>query len=802
MRFALFLIEFLLFISNYSYSQVSNPFIYTCQVNGYNQHNGLTIPTFGGYLKPERTDYNGVPSDAYFPVLIVFVQFVNEPYPNLDYWSAGSPPTYLNTIIAQSKKTPSNGDWWDTYSETTELLSDFWMEQSRGHFHVVGKAYSIILDHDYQYYQNIGGIHRINDEIYQKLCALGTIDWREFDRWKVVNDASGYYFAYQPDGYVDMIYKVHRTHAPLLGMPSGGNASLDYSETQGDNFLIDTLHQIYINGGTTSQLASGITLTPGYMGTEGENNYASYSPLDRTGMVSFSEHEHGHYLFGCSHMNYGKMSGSGAPYGVDEELSPWETIKMGYMQPIAVNYNNPNYLLNDFSSRDNNINGQVLQVPVNGTDEFFLIANRRKVSLYDKIMWGDTAHGSPYREINPEYGKGIYIYHTPGGYAYPSDIDQECADGLYTWIQQGYQYPDWSNTQLVEYYVRTAISYDNDRSKGNLQSADGKSAYSWFNIGRKNSDLNTDGTDRMYTNHDEIWTSRDQLGDRWDPWNIGYNEIFSPYSSPSTKDWNNNYSGIFIWYDSLDAGTNTAKLKIYKAGQGGFTESSILALTPPSRPMGLQVQLTTCANNISYPKLTWKHNQEPDMLRGGSVKRYRIYRTKTVDSSVIPTDYAIVNTADLNSLSDPVFIDYNYPISCTGSDATINVFNLRYQVTAIDNTNWESVKSDFASLSYSSIVTGNQNEKNKIPESFLLYQNYPNPFNPSTEIKFDLPCSGNVTIKVYNLLGGLVSMAVNEFKTAGTYSISFNGTNLASGIYIYRIEVPGFTDSKRMVLVK
>jgi hypothetical protein len=111
----------------------------------------LTDPTFGGYLKPERTDFSGVPSDTYFPVLIIFVQFANDPGPDAGYWPKGSLPDYLNTVIAGSKKTPQNGDWWDTYSESTEMLSDFWLEQSRGHFHVIGKAYSLILEHEYQY---------------------------------------------------------------------------------------------------------------------------------------------------------------------------------------------------------------------------------------------------------------------------------------------------------------------------------------------------------------------------------------------------------------------------------------------------------------------------------------------------------------------------------------------------------------------------------------------------------------------------------------------------------------------------
>jgi hypothetical protein len=797
----LFLIAYFSFCSQ-NFSQQQNPFIYTCRANQNITNNILGDPTFGGYLKPERTDYSGVPADAYFPVLIVFVQFANDLGPQVDYWPRGNAPVYIDSLIAPVKKYLQNGDWWDTYFEATETLSDYWLEQSRGHLHIVGRAISIILDHEYQYYQNNGGIHRVNDEIYQKLNALGTIDWRDYDKWKAVTTETGYSFVYQPDGYVDMIYKILRSHAPLIDLPCGGIATLDYSESQGDNYLIDPVHQIYINGGSTSIYGSGITLTPSYSGTEGGADYSPYAALTKNAVVSFSGHEHGHYLFGCGHSNYGKMCGTGAPYGVDEALSPWESIKMNYMQPVAVDYNNPYYSIGDFSSRDNNITGQVLQVPINGSDEFFLIASRRKVSRYDKIMWGDTARGEPYRIINQDYGKGVYIYHTPSGYNYPPNMDQECADGLYTWQFQGYQYPDWSNEQEVEYYIRTGVSYDNDLSGGSLQCADGKSVITWFGLGKKNPVLNTDGTDRVFTNRSEVWTSREFQGDRWDAWNVGYNEIFSPYSSPNTKTWGNNYSGVFIWYDSLNPVTNTAMFRIYKAGQGGLSENDILALTPPSRPMGLKVELTNCVNSYAYPKVTWLHNMEPDMLRSGNVKRYRIYRTQPVDSSIVPLNYSPLNVTDFDAGSMPQFIDYSIPVACTYFDGNTNILNVRYQVTAIDNSDKESVRSDFASLAYSSIVTGTHSQNRSTPYEYRLYQNYPNPFNSVTEIKFDLPVSGNVVIKVYDILGGLVSTAVNGYKTAGTYSIMFSGANLASGIYIYRIETSGFIDAKRMVLVK
>ena len=91
---------------------------------------------------------------------------------------------------------------------------------------------------------------------------------------------------------------------------------------------------------------------------------------------------------------------------------------------------------------------------------------------------------------------------------------------------------------------------------------------------------------------------------------------------------------------------------------------------------------------------------------------------------------------------------------------------------------------------------------NPVPDSYLLDQNFPNPFNPSTNIKFEIPSSVYVTIKVYTILGKEVATLVNEFKNEGTYQIEFNGSNLESGIYFYRIQAGDFTDEKSMIILK
>ena len=98
-----------------------------------------------------------------------------------------------------------------------------------------------------------------------------------------------------------------------------------------------------------------------------------------------------------------------------------------------------------------------------------------------------------------------------------------------------------------------------------------------------------------------------------------------------------------------------------------------------------------------------------------------------------------------------------------------------------------------------------------IPENYRLYQNYPNPFNPLTTIKFDLASGfqGNVKLTVYDILGRVVSVIVNENMEAGVYQFTWNGSNFASGIYFYRLETDpstssgqGFSQTKKMVLLK
>ncbi|MFA6979455.1 MAG: M36 family metallopeptidase [Ignavibacteriaceae bacterium] len=101
---------------------------------------------------------------------------------------------------------------------------------------------------------------------------------------------------------------------------------------------------------------------------------------------------------------------------------------------------------------------------------------------------------------------------------------------------------------------------------------------------------------------------------------------------------------------------------------------------------------------------------------------------------------------------------------------------------------------------------GGDNEDTKtlteIPKGYSLLQNHPNPFNPSTTIAYMLPEDGFVSLKIYNTLGEVIATLVNDYKSAGYYSLDWNSSNLPSGLYFYQILAGKFTATKKMLLTK
>lgn len=801
-------------------AQIDGKFGFQCTMptGSYTPDNNL----IGGLYKPESIDNYTNDPNAYFPVLIVYVQFPNDPGADVSWWpvSGNQAPTFMGNIISEFKSTNYGTNWWDAYSESNARLSDFWMEVSRGELHLVGEEVHVVLPEEYTWYGSHGGTEQIMEDLFSELATVVGSDWPKYDKWG--KDGNGDFVYGTGDGFVDMIYLVARSNPSGYFTPAG---VMNYCSHTSNG------HTVYTSGSQTIKIKPAIS-------EEGAGfQICGGIPLNEWALVSFSGHEHAHYLFGNGnyfewHQQYSKVNNY---HGWEEYLSPYELLRLGYHTPQVADFNDVTISIGDFSSFTTNSGSELLKVPIGSSsrNEFFLIANRQHVSIYDHLMWGDTAHDNPYRTLSTpqqDYGKGIYIYHAypgeiqnGGNYPWGIHIDMECADGLWNWTQYGTQLPDWSCTQNVAYYKRTTAVYglnDNGGEYNNSQSLDKHDGLSlgyyekgnWFGIGDAvPCGSHGDGTDRNFTNEEEVWTSRELQGDRWDAWKVGYNEVFSPYSTPSTTNWDNDNSYIFIYLNSM-SGT-TANLEIYKIGEGGWDEEEILEVTPPSKPsLYKPVEIANCNGTVGSPRIIWNNNYEPDMLRQGSrdqFKRYKIYRAISTNPSIAPLNYTYHDTYDDHTPNDTAnYIDNNALngaiIYCGLGGANGNDTYYRYKIIAVDKYDDESVLSDFVSIKAHSIIPDSPvYGNNEAPVSFKLAQNYPNPFNPSTEIKFDLPQNSFVTLRVYNAVGQVVAELVNnEYKNAGSYAVSFDGSKLASGIYFYSIEAGVYKDVKKMVLIK
>jgi hypothetical protein len=104
-------------------------------------------------------------------------------------------------------------------------------------------------------------------------------------------------------------------------------------------------------------------------------------------------------------------------------------------------------------------------------------------------------------------------------------------------------------------------------------------------------------------------------------------------------------------------------------------------------------------------------------------------------------------------------------------------------------------------------LTGISELTKQLPNRFQLYQNYPNPFNPVTNIQYYLSKKARITLSIYDILGRKILVLVNAEKPAGIYQVSFDAGKLASGFYLYRMQVESengyvFSDIKKLILIK
>jgi hypothetical protein len=264
------------------------------------------------------------------------------------------------------------------------------------------------------------------------------------------------------------------------------------------------------------------------------------------------------------------------------------------------------------------------------------------------------------------------------------------------------------------------------------------------------------------------------------------NSSFESWNTMDPVDWSStdDFGGFDGIIQSSDAheGSSSARLEVVDIG-GGFA-------FPP--------YLWSIDDQGNYHAVTEKHGSLNGWYKFTSVDNDALYIIVIMmdsDSSVVGGGASIV-TSEVTS-----WTEFNVPIYYNpGSPDPVQTW---IQIGISDSSSGLTNVGSFAMVDHLSFTGPSSVEQlSSFPNDFTLKQNYPNPFNPSTKIEYSIPEASFVQLKVYDILGNEVATLVNEEQSAGTYRADFTGENLASGLYIAKLQAENYSKTIKMSLLK
>jgi len=225
-------------------------------------------------------------------------------------------------------------------------------------------------------------------------------------------------------------------------------------------------------------------------------------------------------------------------------------------------------------------------------------------------------------------------------------------------------------------------------------------------------------------------------------------------------------------------------------------------------------------SSTAYPYLdegTWYKELptfvNPQNLLSAEVDSIKAYCISTLsqgnNGGAILSDWRVSSLEPSGNTSHYIYSDWPIPLdlSYTNSDLLAGgtlgepVGDLNWFPTQKAALNWTKEHAALETMLENGTLVSVKSH-GTVPGSFALSQNYPNPFNPSTVINFTIPEAGNVTLKVYNVLGQEVATLMDGFKAAQTYQVKFDGSNLSTGVYFYTLKTGDQSITKKMLLLK
>ncbi|MCH7965016.1 MAG: T9SS type A sorting domain-containing protein [Bacteroidetes bacterium] len=229
-------------------------------------------------------------------------------------------------------------------------------------------------------------------------------------------------------------------------------------------------------------------------------------------------------------------------------------------------------------------------------------------------------------------------------------------------------------------------------------------------------------------------------------------------------------AGSWTLNGSHSAGTGTTETPVvHRTGMSGFSEFGVGS--PSDNPLPVELSSLSAIIKESVVILNWNTETE--------VNNYGFEIQRSIQTGKWDLLGFVEGHGNSNSLKEYSF-----------TDAEVNSSGIYYyRLKQIDND---------GSFEFSKTIEVNFN----LPARFELSQNYPNPFNPSTTISFNLPKSGVATLKVYNIMGEEIKTLVEGYREAGIYTVKFKAEGHPSGMYLYRLSTNGFTETKKMLIMK
>jgi len=392
------------------------------------------------------------------------------------------------------------------------------------------------------------------------------------------------------------------------------------------------------------------------------------------------------------------------------------------------------------------------------------------ISYYDKHCGKNIEMGAiTFKDVEPQQYDHIYYHDYHGWRATKTD----CDEGFNAFISESDEYlmsvSFFSAADSVDYTIKIYDTFQSGQLQNELHSQIGYEQYTGFHTIDLVTPLFLEEGNDFY-----IYLNLSHGGHPFDRTSeVPVLLVEDSYLTTVNSSANPNES--FYW-----DGAQWQDMYYYEdptwLGSAGTANLCIKALTVDDDYIPVELTSFSAVPKSGKIKLIWATATETNN------QRFEIHR-RTINEEIIGEWLLIGYREGNGTTSKPQ--SYSYLDDINGVNATA----FEYRLKQVDYD---------GSYSFSEEIR----VSNLVPAEYSLEQNYPNPFNPSTEIKFSIPQTTNVTLKVFDVLGREVVTLIDEQVEAGTHSLVFRAANLASGVYYYTIITENFIQTKKMLLLK